>query len=260
MPLTPEDVRNREFRTAFRGYNEEEVDGFLDEIEAELDRLLKENAELRARATAVQQAPVAQPQPTGSTGEAEEMLRRTLLLAQRTADETVAEAKAEAERTVNDARAQASDLVTQARTQAEQAVGELQRRKSQLESEIDGLRSFEREYRTRLKAYLEAQLRDLEGRAGSGAATTPAPPSTSTTPSTSTAPVARTPAVPSVVPDAAPTPTPAPQADEPPAPATPGPVPIIPRGGDGGSPPEPPPTPAPLTTPMVVTDEGGEVQ
>src|SRR5687767_2785242 len=110
MPLTPEDVRQREFRLAFRGYNEEEVDGFLDEVEVELRRLLKEADELRSQLAAAQATPPPQP----VTSEAEEMLRRTLLLAQRTADETIASAQAEAERLTGEARAEAAATLQQA--------------------------------------------------------------------------------------------------------------------------------------------------
>src|SRR5258708_37301138 len=51
MPLTPADVRNKQFSTTRLrpGYDEEEVDAFLDEVEAELDRLIQENEERRAK-------------------------------------------------------------------------------------------------------------------------------------------------------------------------------------------------------------------
>jgi DivIVA domain-containing protein len=51
MPLTPADVRNKQSSTTRLrpGYDEEEVDAFLDEVEAELDRLIQENEELRAK-------------------------------------------------------------------------------------------------------------------------------------------------------------------------------------------------------------------
>ena len=71
MPLTPEDVQNKRFSTVrFKeGYDEEEVDAFLDEVEAELRRLLGENTDLRSSpaaeappiAAAPTPAPVAQP-------------------------------------------------------------------------------------------------------------------------------------------------------------------------------------------------------
>ena len=54
MPLTPEDVRNKRF-TPVRlreGYDMGEVDQFLDEVEAELERLTVENEELRAKVAA----------------------------------------------------------------------------------------------------------------------------------------------------------------------------------------------------------------
>ena len=170
MPLTPEDVRNRRFKTAFRGYDETEVDTFLDEVEVELTRLLGEQEGLRERVRAAESAP---PQPVHS--EAEEMLRRTLLLAQRTADETVAGAQADAERMTSEARAQAEAMLRQAQEEAAAATADLERRRQALEQHIEGLRAFEREYRTRLKAYLESQLRDLEGRGGPPA-DAPAPP------------------------------------------------------------------------------------
>ncbi len=56
MPLTPEDVSNKRF-TAVRlreGYDMGEVDQFLDEVEAELTRLVAENDELRAKVEALQ--------------------------------------------------------------------------------------------------------------------------------------------------------------------------------------------------------------
>ena len=50
VPLTPADVRNKQFSATRlrRGYDEEGVDAFLDEVESELDRLIQENEELRA--------------------------------------------------------------------------------------------------------------------------------------------------------------------------------------------------------------------
>ena len=78
MPLTPEDVHNKQFTTVRlrEGYDEEEVDAFLDEVEAELTRLLRENEELRAKlaaatraaAQAQQQAQQAQQQAAQQSG------------------------------------------------------------------------------------------------------------------------------------------------------------------------------------------------
>ena len=65
MPLTPEDVQNKRFTTVrFKeGYDEEEVDAFLDEVETELRRLLGENDELRRAPKAAAPAAAAAPPP-----------------------------------------------------------------------------------------------------------------------------------------------------------------------------------------------------
>jgi vacuolar-type H+-ATPase subunit H len=90
-------------------------------------------------------------------------------------DGLVNDARSRAETMLNDARTRAETLERQSRDKAAQLVGDAERKqteiigsitrdKSVLEKKIDELRTFEREYRTRLKTYLESQLRDLEGR------------------------------------------------------------------------------------------------
>src|SRR5881628_1265589 len=63
MPLSPAEVHNVAFKKppiGKRGYDEEEVDAFLDIVEVELSRLIEENNDLRARLGSGQPAP-AQP-------------------------------------------------------------------------------------------------------------------------------------------------------------------------------------------------------
>src|SRR5258705_2078321 len=73
MPLTPADVHNVAFSKppiGKRGYNEDEVDAFLDLVENELTRLVEENADLRQRVAELDQEVAAArsgggiPQPT----------------------------------------------------------------------------------------------------------------------------------------------------------------------------------------------------
>jgi DivIVA domain-containing protein len=222
MPLTPADVRNKQFSTTRLrpGYDEEEVDAFLDEVEAALDELIQENEELRAKLAEVLRGkpPVSltpqaevpemmQPEPLRHEPEprpepvmlaprrpAEDNMdtaARVLALAQQTADQAIADARREADETLGRARREADDILTKARRQAEQvtsdararaeslerdaqerhrqAMGSLVQSREELERRVDDLRAFEREYRSRLKAYLEGQLRDLEaGAADSG--------------------------------------------------------------------------------------------
>jgi vacuolar-type H+-ATPase subunit H len=115
-------------------------------------------------------APVVGGDPGG-----EQQALRVLMLAQRTADEHVEEARREADKLLSDARAKADELTRDARSKAEalerearqrhqEAMGGLDAKRAALQKHIEELKAFEREYRTRLKAYLDSQLRDLDSR------------------------------------------------------------------------------------------------
>src|ERR1700689_4932081 len=211
MPLTPADVRNKQFSTTRLrpGYDEEEGDAFLDEGEAALDELIQDNEELRAKLQEalrgkqsvalspqpepemmlpepVRHEPERRPEPVMMKPAEDNMdtVARVLALAQQTADQAIADARREADETLGRARREADDILGKARRQAEQitgdararaeslerdaqerhrqAMGSLVQTREELERRVDDLRAFEREYRSRLKAYLEGQLRDLE--------------------------------------------------------------------------------------------------
>jgi DivIVA domain-containing protein len=218
MPLTPADVHNVAFKKppiGKRGYDEEEVDAFLDEVERELARLIEENNQLRAGG-AVPAGPVGDMRHSGefadlktqldrlsrekaaaeqaarqlqmdvdqlrasgatpvNTGDGEQQALRVLMMAQRTADEHVSDARREADKLLTDARQKSDEMTRDARAKAEalerdarqrhqEVMGSLEAKRSALQKHIEELKQFEREYRTRLKAYLESQLRDLDGR------------------------------------------------------------------------------------------------
>lgn len=190
MPLTPEDVRNKQFTTVRlrEGYDEDEVDAFLDEVEAELTRLLRENDELRAKLAAATRVAAAggpspierkedliptPPGPPASAGPGSDGAARVLAMAQQTADQAIAEARNEANKIVTEARAKAEAVERDSRARAEAlerdaaekhraAMGSLDQQRQILERKVEDLRQFEREYRSRLRSYLEGQLRQLE--------------------------------------------------------------------------------------------------
>jgi DivIVA domain-containing protein len=232
MPLNPEEVVNKRFSpTKFRqGYDEEEVDEFLDEVVAELRRLNAENDELRSKlracegrvselsrtastpdagatsapAVAAAAAPVAEPAPPAEepaaagqaaaaahpaqdapsapaegaqapaaeapaaqapAAQAPESAAGMLALAQRLHDEYVQAGKDESAKLVGEAQEQATRLVREAEERQRRTLGELEQQRQVLQRKVEELRSFEREYRARLKAYLENQLRDLDAKA-----------------------------------------------------------------------------------------------
>lgn len=250
MSLTPADVHNVAFSKppiGKRGYNEDEVDAFLDLVETELARLIEDNNELRqqveqldnelesargdldsARAgggstqeTSRRLAPVppppspaeqtqahSQPHSMADNGEPNVQAAKVLGLAQEMADRLTAEAKTESdgmlaearaksEQLLSDARAKSDSMVNEARTRAETMLNDARTRaetlerqardkatsmereaqrkytetmnnmnaeKSTLGKKIEELRTIEREYRTRLRGFLESQLRELDDR------------------------------------------------------------------------------------------------
>ncbi len=162
MPLTPADVRNKQFSTTRLrpGYDEEEVDAFLDEARMPSE----DNMDTAARVLALAQQ-TADQAIADARREADETLGR----ARREADEILGKARRQAEQITSDARARAESLERDAQERHRQAMGSLVQQREELERRVDDLRAFEREYRSRLKAYLEGQLRDLEaGAADSG--------------------------------------------------------------------------------------------
>ena len=217
MALTPEDVRNKQFATVrFKeGYDLDEVDKFLDDVEAEIIRLTTENEELLARATTAETAPkasvapVTPPVPTAPVVPPTEAAVAMLALAQKTADEHVANAKMESER-----------VLSQARNQADSAMAARETQRVTLEKRIEELRAFEREYRSKLRVYIEGQLQDLDTKSGENAAPRPMSPAAPAHPATTATHPATTATVPAP-------PAPVPAAPTPPRPATP-PVPPVP--------------------------------
>jgi DivIVA domain-containing protein len=169
MPLTPEDVSNKRF-TPVRlreGYDMGEVDQFLDEVEAELARLTKENDDLRAKLSAAQAggasapattsfapaAPEPEPEPepepvaaapaaapvqtmrVETVADASNAAARLLEIATRNADELVEDAKNEADRIVGAARTKAERLEAEAKTKADRMEADARQRSQMLDSE-----------------------------------------------------------------------------------------------------------------------------
>jgi DivIVA domain-containing protein len=172
MPLTPEDVSNKRF-TPVRlreGYDMGEVDQFLDEVEAELARLTKENDDLRSKLSAAQSggasasaapasfapaepepepepepvapvvaaAPAAAPVQTArvsNIADASNAAARLLEIATRNADELVEDAKNEADRIVGAARTKAERLEAESKTKADRMEADARQRSQMLDSE-----------------------------------------------------------------------------------------------------------------------------
>ncbi|BBH69675.1 cell wall synthesis protein Wag31 [Actinoplanes sp. OR16] len=205
MPLTPADIQNMAFKAppaGRRGYGEEEVDAFLDEVEQELSRLIEENSTLRTRAVVRPDEDLAQlrgllAQLTADRDRAEQHARdlqaelersraagpavpggddrnlRVLMMAQRTADDHLREARGEAESVVADAQARADQVVADARVSAENTEATAERdhtaaldrivvERAALEQEIQQLGQLASTYLAALRDHVTRQLHDAD--------------------------------------------------------------------------------------------------
>ena len=192
MALTPEDVVNKRFQpTKFReGYDQDEVDDFLDEVVVELRRLNQENEDLRQRliasesriaelqrsgggqansgdlsSSAMPAPAAAMPYPSAAV-DANAIdpsnTNNLLQLARRLHEEHVREGVEKRDALIAEGHATAARVVAEAEAKQRSQISSLEQERALIEHRIDELRTFEREYRQKLKGYIEGQLRELD--------------------------------------------------------------------------------------------------
>jgi DivIVA domain-containing protein len=166
MALTPEDVVNKRFQsTKFReGYDQDEVDDFLDEVVVEMRRLVAENDEL-SKKIAASESRIAELQRSGGSagtvgvapavvapieGVDTENANNLLQLARRLHEEHVREGIQKRDELIAEGHAQAARIVAEAETEHRAHVQALETER------------FEREYRSSLTSFITNQLRSLE--------------------------------------------------------------------------------------------------
>jgi len=178
MDLTPQTLRDVEFREKLRGYHPDDVDDFLEEVAVALDGVLTRLRTAEAAAGGATPTPATLSAPVAAAAVSdpnlsEGTLSRALLLAQRTADLAVAEAEQSARQLLDEARAEADRILAEtqakvgamteeARSSAESAVAELDQRRVALEREVAALQSWAAQHRDRLREVLSDQLRSLD--------------------------------------------------------------------------------------------------
>jgi DivIVA domain-containing protein len=173
MQITGKELREVEFRDRLRGYDTDEVDEFLERVALAVDDMTAEIERLSSGPAL--QAPAAVPAPSEARREEavplldDESIRRTLILAQRTADLAIKEAQAEAEKLTVDARLQADSMLSEAREQAQRLRSEaeserqllidrLNTERDQLERQVLSLRGLVEAERARLTEALTSML------------------------------------------------------------------------------------------------------
>jgi DivIVA domain-containing protein len=192
MPISPQDIRAQQFRTVKRGgYDQREVEAFRTAAAEALEQANQAATAMEARARAAvariqelqqaapsdeQAAPPVAAEPAAAVSEpgvvgAEDAatISRTLLLAQRTADVTVAEAENEAERILETARAESRKAGEAERVLVEGEVQALLARRDFLESDVDQLEQFLDSQRQRISE-VATELGGITSRIANGLA------------------------------------------------------------------------------------------
>lgn len=155
MDVSPNTIREIEFREKLRGYNQDDVDEFLERVAAGVEILQERLREATERALRAEQQ-------AREVFDGDDSLRRTLGLAQRTADLAVQEARDQAARIVEAAEAQGLALAEEAREQARRLADEAQ---SQIWADVGRLEAAREQLRqdvVKLAAYLEAERDRVE--------------------------------------------------------------------------------------------------
>lgn len=140
MPLTPLDIHNKEFGRSFRGYDEDEVNEFLDQVIKDYEALLREQKELQNQVQTLQER-------LDHFANIEETLSKTIIVAQEAADEVRNNAKKEAQLILKEAEKNADRIINESLT-----------RSRKIALEIEELKKQASVYRTRFRSLVEAQL------------------------------------------------------------------------------------------------------
>mgnify|MGYP001440889594 CR=1 FL=1 len=140
MPLTPLDIHNKEFTRSFRGYDEDEVNEFLDQIIKDYELALRDAKEHKEKVKQLEEK-------IGHFNNIEDTLNKSILVAQETAEEVKSNAKKEAKLIIKEAEKNADRIINEALDKSRQ-----------IYIEIEELKKQAQVFRTRLKMLVEAQL------------------------------------------------------------------------------------------------------
>jgi cell division initiation protein len=140
MPLSPLDIHNKEFGRGFRGYQEDEVNEFLDQIIKDYEVLLREKKELEDRLKQTDER-------VGHFTTIESTLQKSIVVAQEAAEEVRRNSQKEAKLIVREAEKNADRIVNESLTKARR-----------IAMEIEELKKQSKVFRNRFRMLVEAQL------------------------------------------------------------------------------------------------------
>lgn len=140
MPLTPLDIHNKEFNKGFRGYDEDEVNEFLDNVIKDYELIIREKKELEEKLNEMNSR-------LGHFTNIEETLNKSIVIAQEAGEEVRRNAQKEAKLIVKEAEKNADRIINESLSKARK-----------IAMEIEELKKQSKVFRTRFKMLIEAQL------------------------------------------------------------------------------------------------------
>ncbi|GGM20753.1 septum formation initiator [Paraliobacillus quinghaiensis] len=144
MPLTPLDIHNKEFTRGFRGYDEDEVNEFLDQVIKDYELVMRDKKELKNQVEDMKER-------LGHFSNIEETLNKSILIAQETAEEVKGNANKESKL-----------IIKEAEKNADRIINEALQKSRRIAIEVEELKKQAKVFRTRLKMLVEAQLELIE--------------------------------------------------------------------------------------------------
>lgn len=144
VPLTPLDIHNKEFTRGFRGYSEDEVNDFLDQVIKDYESVIREKKSLEETVEKLEEK-------ISYFKNIEETLNKSILIAQETGEEV--------KRTANK---EARLIIKEAEKNADRIINESLSKSRKISMEIDELKKQSSVYRTRFRMLIEAQLEMLK--------------------------------------------------------------------------------------------------
>lgn len=165
MALTPLDIQNKDFSTKMRGYNQDDVDDFLDQVTRDYEDALQKNRELEKSLKHAEEK-------LQYFNELKDALNQSIIVAQDTADKVKSSANKESEMIITSADNQAKEtlveaerksnaMIADAEAKSTQILAEAIERARQLAGETEDLKKKTRVFHQRLSLMLETQLEQV---------------------------------------------------------------------------------------------------
>ena len=153
--ISPADIHNKVFKKGFRGYDEEEVDDFLDQIINDYEALFRENNQLKEELKLSEKK-------LDQFRDMEKNIRDTLLVAQKTADDVMGNAKARSEEMRVAAEKECANMKKQAEIEVRQKLENIEDQVRHKEDQYDNMLHRQRQFLIKIKALLRTELELLE--------------------------------------------------------------------------------------------------